>query len=642
MKKILSLIALAITIGITSCSDDSCEHVPSAPPTSENWIEGLWYVEADNEEINYSNSGTFYDRYSNVELSGEIEGRYEMDYANMKLTYRYSYLGNNLTKDWTVKNNTEFSFTLSSSDASGLDVEKIVEQHKLNVGETVKLNFATNRSDIKVSEYRSNNELIATVSSDGIVTAMGGKGTTYIKMKTNSGNVWAKITIGEDNKDLWCDYVSIIGADYNTMRQYFSRIGEPATDGVDYFEYIMSIHQYIKSVNILIDPEEDFITVIQLFIKDGVPPVEIKSYLKSRFYEQEGFSFYTTQPEIEESKAIVTYDQENCCVSLFETQRILHPELWHDFTKLFGSDKTSVKKAMDKYGYSFLMSDNSYSVDGSDYYSITDNNYLTMAGFVFNPDKQVSEFWLYLDSRSNPNEIYKYLMHKYKENEDESTDYSLVFYSEDKSLKVVFDLVSPAIIYTKLTMKQHEANTEILGNYHEGLGLTHNQIINKYGNPYSDDGGKIFYIVGSELVDIVAFNMNTDIDKCESVYLAINENVATSAIVDFLNSKYTVFANGTASDGSRYAWTNGSSEAESTLGIIYYPEDRMVVYLPLGSAANTKSMKKAISSIVSNATFVDRIKSKASSILTTKKEIRESISKHRTQQLQKILESYNK
>ena len=66
-----------------------------------------------------------------------------MDYANMKLTYRYSYLGNNLTKDWTVKNHKEFSFKLSSSDASGLDVEKIVEQHKVNVGETVKLNFTT-------------------------------------------------------------------------------------------------------------------------------------------------------------------------------------------------------------------------------------------------------------------------------------------------------------------------------------------------------------------------------------------------------------------------------------------------------------------------------------------------------------------
>lgn len=625
MKKILSLIALAITIGFTSCSDDSCDHVTPGPEPPENWIEGLWYVEADNEEINYGNSGTFYDRYSNVELSGETEGRYEMDYANMKLTYRYSYLGNNLTKDWTVKNHKEFSFKLSSSDASGLDVEKIVEQHKVNVGETVKLNFATERSDINVSSYKSNNELIATVSSDGIVTAMGGKGTTYIKMATNSGNVWAKITVGEDNKDLWCDYVCLIGADYNTMRQYFSRIGEPATDGIDYFKYIMSIHQYIESVNILIDTEEDFVTAIQLFIKDGVPPVEIKSYLKSRYYEQEGFSFYSTQPEIEESKAIVTYDQENRCVSLFETQHTLHPELWHDFTKLFGSDKTSVKNAMDKYGYSFLMSDNSYSVDGSDYYYITDNNYLTMAGFVFNPDKQVSEFWLYLNSKSNPNEIYNYLGHKYQENENESTDYSLVFYNEDKSLKVVFDLVTPAVIYTKLTMKQHEANTEILGNYYEALGLTHDQIVDKFGAPYMDENNMMYYIVGTDYVNLAAFRLDDTTNKCKSTVLTINETVATSTIVDYLGSKYTVFANGTAADGSQYAWTNGPSVAESTLGIIYYPEDRMVVYQPLGSAANAKARSMSSYSITIDNSLVNQVKSKTSAIYNNAKKTRKSL-----------------
>ena len=76
--------------------------------------------------------------------------------------------------------------------------------------------------------------------------------------------------------------------------------------------------------------------------------------------------------------------------------------------------------------------------------------------------------------------------------------------------------------------------------------------------------------------------------------------------------------------------------------IAYYPEDREVVYVPLGSAANAKAMTRAISSIMSDTEFVDRTKSKASSILSTKKGIKESISKHRTQQLQKVFENYNK
>ena len=626
MKKFLSLIALAMTIGIASCSEDSCDHVTvTSPDSPENWIEGLWYFEVNNEEINYGNSGSFYDRYSNVVLSGENEGRYEMDYANMKLTYRYSYLGNNLTEDWTVKNHKEFSFDLSSSYASSLNAEKIVEQYKINVGETVKLNFAAERNDINVSSYKSKNELIASVSPDGTVTAMGGKGTTYIKITTNSGNVWAKITVGEDNKDLWCDYVCLIGADYNTMRQFFSPIGEPATDGNDYFAYIMSIHQYIESVNILIDTEKNFITAIQLFIKDGIPPIEINSYLKSRYYEHEEFSFYSTQPEIEESKAIITYDQEDRCVSLIETQNALHPELWHDFTKLFGSDKTTVKNAMEKYGYSFLTSNNSYSADGSDYYYITDNDYLTMAGFVFNPDKQVSEFWLYPKTNSNPNLIYNYLGYKYKENENESTDYSLVFYSEDKSLKVVFDLVTPAVIYTKLTMKQHETHTEILGNYYEALDLTHDQIVNKFGAPYLDENNTLYYIIGSEYVNLAAFLIDDTTNKCKSTYLTINETVSTSTIVDYLGSKYTVFANGTLADGSQYAWTNGPSVAESTIGIIYKPQDRMVLYLSLGSAANAKTRSMSSYSLTIDNSFVYKVKSKASSILDNAKKTRKSL-----------------
>ena len=191
-------------------------------------------------------------------------------------------------------------------------------------------------------------------------------------------------------------------------------------------------------------------------------------------------------------------------------------------------------------------------------------------------------------------------------------------------------------------MKQHEANNDILGNYYEGLGMTHDQIVDKFGAPYLDENNMMYYIVGTEYVNLAAFRLDDTTNKCKSTVLTINEAVATSTIVDYLGSKYTVFANGTAADGSQYAWTNGPSVAESTLGIMYYPEDRMVVYIPLGSAANAKAMTRAISSIMSDTEFVDRTKSKASSILSTKKGIKESISKHRTQQLQKVFENYNK
>lgn len=64
-------------------------------------------------------------------------------------------------------------------------------------------------------------------------------------------------------------------------------------------------------------------------------------------------------------------------------------------------------------------------------------------------------------------------------------------------------------------------------------------------------------------------------------------------IINHLNSKYTAFESGNASDGSKYAWINGKTLSESTLGIIYYPGDRMVSYQALNNS-------RARSSIMNN------------------------------------------
>lgn len=583
------LLALLIGFVMVSCSDDSCDHTnKTGENTIDKWIEGLWYVEADNEEVYYGNSGTYYDRYSNVESSAETEGRYAMDYANLKLTYWYTYLGNSVQDDWTVKDCKEFSFKLSSNTASSLLVEKIVEQYKLNVGETITLSFDTDRADITVNSYTSTNELIASVSDNGTVTAMGGKGTTYIKMNTNVGNVWAKITVGDDNKDLWCDYVSIIGADYNTMRTFFARLGEPLSDGINYFQYNLSVHPYVDYIHVLVDTDKNVVQAIQLYLNDGVPPVEIKSYIKSRYYEHKEYGFLSTQPEIETSKAIVTYDENKHCVTLFETQHVLYPDLWPNFTKLFGSDQSTVKKTMENYGYLYYMSDFSYSADGSDYYIINDNKYLYLAGFVFNPDKQVSEFWLYLNSSSIQNEVFRNLNYNYTIDLDESTADIMVFYNEDRSLRVVLNGKEQTVVYTKLTMKQHEVDNQILGDFHKGIGLTRDQLVEKFGMPFMEEEDYLYYIVDTEYISMTMFGLDPETNICTNILLSLKEDATISTIVDYLNSKYTVFANGTASDGSSYAWTDGPSITESSLGITLNPTQKYVTYISLQSAANVK------------------------------------------------------
>ena len=68
MKKFLSLIALAISFGMTSCSDDDPTNGQDAASYS---VIGSWYEESENEEMRFSENGTFYDSYSSYLICGE-------------------------------------------------------------------------------------------------------------------------------------------------------------------------------------------------------------------------------------------------------------------------------------------------------------------------------------------------------------------------------------------------------------------------------------------------------------------------------------------------------------------------------------------------------------------------------------------
>ena len=82
---------------------------------------------------------------------------------------------------------------------------------------------------------------------------------------------------------------------------------------------------------------------------------------------------------------------------------------------------------------------------------------------------------------------------KYIHHEEEDTEYNLVFYNKEKDMRVVFDLYNVAVVYTNLSMIQHEPNNSIFGNYYEALGLTHDQIIDKFGTFDNHFETKIYF-----------------------------------------------------------------------------------------------------------------------------------------------------
>lgn len=129
--------------------------------------------------------------------------------------------------------------------------------------------------------------------------------------------------------------------------------------------------------------------------------------------------------------------------------------LWPDYTLLFGLDDQSVYTQMKNLGGSYSFSDDSYSVNGSDYYYISNNDYADIIGFVFNTESKVSSFWVYYKP-TKVDTVKEYLAKQYEAANSESTSNLFVFYNSKKDLKVVLDKLNGAVVYTNLNMKQHD------------------------------------------------------------------------------------------------------------------------------------------------------------------------------------------
>ena len=627
---------MALIFGMSSCSEESCDHVTGGSGELSTAIVGNWYDEAENEEIRFSESGKFYDRYANYSRCGETEGTWEFNSKTNKLTYSFPFTGGMNYIDWTVKDLTESSFTLSSSKNGMHKVEKIVEEYTLNVGETVEIKCGGFGTWI----YGSKNERIASVNPrTGVIKAEVEKGITYIKVSnfatthdqsSSKKAVWVKVTVGDNCADLWYDYVGLIGLDYAGVTKALSSLGTPAagTDGYS-FAYGHTKHGVAESTLVYLCPEDKLTDEIQLVLKESVPELAVLSYMNSHYYkmkEDDSYVYFSSSSDPETSKAIVAYSKQQRRIVFRETQHYYEKahvkELWEDFVPLFGANQAAVKKAMGEYGYKLLMSDASYSKDGSDYYTVSGNKYITMVGFVFNPDKQVSEFWLYMDTTSDANEVYKNLLAKYKEEKTESSKTSLVFYNDDKTMKVVFDLKNGTLTYTKLSMKQHETpKKEMLGTYYEALGMTHDQIVSKYGAPYQEDGTSMYYVVGSENVSLVSFMLDSNTGRCKNTVLLLTEQTTLSTVVDYFNSKYYKFDKGTAADGSQYAWVNKSTFATSTMGITYFPKDKMVIYVLLKDPL-TSRMDDVSSLMKRDSASFAKLRSKAKAIVRGAKKVK--------------------
>ena len=595
-KKFLFL--MSALFAFTSCNDDCDHNISGGDEGSDFTYEylssgtGGWYEEAENEEFRPTVNGKFYDKFCNLMRASEIEGIYEISQKGTRMTTNYKFMGQTLTTDWKISNVNELSFVMSSEQQGAHNYEKIIEEYNLAVGQIQKINFATEFPSYNIKKYSSSNEFIASVSSDGVITALGEKGTAYVKVAHDQGNVWVKVVVGGEYADLWYDYSTLLNYTYTQMR---SLLGEPDQVSADKgcYAYTTPYHDIINYINVFINERTQTVEQVDLHLREGVPNTQIISYMDAHYYalgESGNTKFYHTSPSYEESRAIYAYEKSSNIVMIVPAEGFL--DLWKDFSPLFGQDANTIKKELTNNGYTYLMSDNSYSLDGSDYYSFPENDNATMVGFVFNKDKKMCEYWVYLNTDGDASTVYGFLDNKYSLSQSETSEKNglYVFYNSEKNIRITFSLVG-YVKYENLNMDGPTKPLALWPDYASSLGKTHDEVVGVYGIPFIDDESGIWYVLTDEYIKYLVFRTDATTGKVIYVSLILNDAVETKTVTDYLGSIYTAYKKGTASDGSQYAWTNGPSLGESTFGILYYPNNKHVMYQSLESSSYARPVQ---------------------------------------------------
>lgn len=566
MKKILFFIATAITMALAACSSDDSDTVSGADAIND--VIGRWYEESMNEEMRLNESGTLYDKYCTEQSSGETTGTWEYDKANKKLTYTYSFMGQTQFEDWTVKNLTENSFTISSSTVANHKLERIVENYTLSVGETATIRFPEEDTSYDVKSYTSLNERLATVTDEGVITAAGEKGTTYIKVQTDKGNVWVSVTVGGDFLDLWPDYVPMLG---NTYNQLVSAKGTPDQTDDDAAFYVKSIHTYVSYVCFAMSSSA--VTNVQVVLKQTVSDTEIQNYLSSRYYywySKGNVSFYLSNRTEEESPYYVAYNKDQKRVYYY---RMATDADIPDFKSWFGLTSSALTAQSEFKNNMETVSSSSDSIRAS-----MNDTYFDYATFYFRgKGHKMNSYAVHYTDKISSADVHSIIQDDYTYLQDQESNGETVriYTNSGWTITVIHYPSRQRIEYYDLTQEEESEESDWLDD--TGLlGKSKQEVINQLGAAYEYSN----YLVYS--LDDAHFTtrfVEIENDKVVCYFYTVKADQDKDELIAHLDSIYTRYLG--TSDSERIQWVNGTNRNDSTFGVIYIPNKNQLTFVLL-------------------------------------------------------------
>ena len=229
----------------------------------------------------------------------------------------------------------------------------------------------------------------------------------------------------------------------------------------------------------------------------------------------------------------------------------------------------------------FSFDSKSYSPYGSDYYTDEYGEYMNLYGFVYNKSGQMFEYWAYMFENIDKLVIANAIGEKYNYDENETKQGLLVWYNNDKTVRVKLDVANNAVIYTDLTLE----GLPKWPDYTSAFGMTLDELVATYGELYY--GILPMYYIVNDYVEYVYFNVDDNTGKTTAYQLKLNAGFNTQEIHEYLSSEYTFYkANET---NTQFAYCDEPTRDVSNLQIIFNSEKGTITYYDIKAFESSSS-----------------------------------------------------
>lgn len=289
---ITTVMTLCLAALLSSCSSDD-EGGSNYPASISQTIQTEWFAPDAARYMSFEFmhvTGTVYQNLSDIpEIAETFSGSWvysrEGGVMNMNILYDKSLISK--SEPYQVLQCDDITLKLRHAKLGlTLDFYKIVESHKVRIGDQLDIGYAKSHPDFSTASYTSSNANIADVDSKGHVTVRGG-GLAFITISSVAGSVVVRVDGGQRVD-------SYSAAIAETIDQVIARHGEPeltaelntGTMAIFYATPEKVIDYAVSQLAYAFDPDTREVTLVELIYKPEAEKwfLSDEDYLKREFY----------------------------------------------------------------------------------------------------------------------------------------------------------------------------------------------------------------------------------------------------------------------------------------------------------------------------------------------------------------------